>query len=73
MTRARFRTEPSSPVAYQQVTSEENNKVFRAAAEKKVLPPDQIEKLLAGSTVAGPPTNVQFMVKDWKGYLLKHG
>jgi hypothetical protein len=55
-------------LAYQQVSSEENNKVFRAAAEKKGLPPDQIEKLLAGSTVAGPPTNVQFMVKDWKKY-----
>jgi hypothetical protein len=55
-------------LAYQQVTSEENNKVFRAAAEKKGLPPDQIEKLLAGSTVAGPPTNVQFMIKDWKKY-----
>ena len=55
-------------LAYQQVTSEENNKVFRAAAEKMGLPPDQIEKLLAGSTVAGPPTNVQFMVKDWKKY-----
>lgn len=32
------------------------------------LLPDQIEKLLTGSTVAGPPTNVQFMVKDWKKY-----
>lgn len=29
-------------LAYQQVTSEENNKVFRAAAEKTGLPPDQI-------------------------------
>ena len=51
-------------LAYQQVASEENNKVFRAAAEKQGLPPDQIEKLLAASFVAGPPTNVQFMVKD---------
>lgn len=33
-------------LAYQQVASEENNKVFRAAAERKGLPPDQIEKLL---------------------------
>jgi len=32
------------------------------------LPPDQIEKLLAGSTVAGPPISVQVMVKDWKKY-----
>ena len=55
-------------LAYQQVMSEVNNKVFRAAAEKRGLPPEQIEKLLAGSTVAGPPTNVQFMVKDSKKY-----
>jgi len=55
-------------LAYQQVTSEENNKVFRAAAEQKGLPAEQIEKLLAGSFVAGPPTNVQFMVKDSKKY-----
>lgn len=55
-------------LAYQQVTSEENNKVFRAAAEKQGLPADKIEKLLAGSTVAGAPTNVQFMVKDSKKY-----
>ena len=55
-------------LAYQQITSEENNKVFRAAAEKRGLPAEQIEKLLAGSTVAGSPTNVQFMVKDSKKY-----
>jgi hypothetical protein len=55
-------------LAYQQVTSEENNKVFRAAAEKRGLPAEQIDKLLAGSTVAGSPTNVQFMVKDSKKY-----
>jgi hypothetical protein len=55
-------------LAYQQVTSEENNKVFWVAAEKMGLPPDQIEKFLAGSTVAGLPTNVQFMVKDSKKY-----
>ena len=55
-------------LAYRAVTSEENNKVFRAAAEKQGLPPDQITKLLAGSLVAGSPTNVQFMVKDAKKY-----
>jgi Cytochrome P460 len=32
------------------------------------LPPEQIAKLLAGSTVAGNPTNVQFMTKDSKKY-----
>jgi Cytochrome P460 len=55
-------------LAYQQITSEENNKVFRAAAEQRGLPADQIEKLLAASFVAGPPTNVQIMVKDSKKY-----
>jgi hypothetical protein len=55
-------------LAYQQVTSEENNKVFRAAAEQRGLPAEQIDKLLAASFVAGPPTNVQFMVKDSKKY-----
>ena len=53
-------------LAYKQVTSEENNKVFRAAAEQRRLPAEQIDKLLAASFVAGPPTNVQFMVKDSK-------
>ena len=55
-------------LAYKQVTSEENNKVFRDAAERQGLPAEQIEKLLAASFVAGPPTNVQFMVKDSKKY-----
>jgi Cytochrome P460 len=55
-------------LAYQRVASEENNKVFRAAAEKRGLPPEQIEKLLSASSVAGPATNVQFMVKDSKKY-----
>ena len=55
-------------LAYKQVTSEENNKVFRAAAEQRGLPAEQIDKLLAASFVAGPPTNVQFMVKDSKKY-----
>jgi Cytochrome P460 len=55
-------------LAYQQVTSEENNKVFRAAAKQRGLPDEQIEKLLAASFVAGPLTNVQFMVKDSMKY-----
>jgi len=55
-------------LAYQQVTSEENNKVFRSAAEQRGLPAEQIDKLLAASFVAGPPTNVQLMVKDAKKY-----
>ncbi|HET6977367.1 MAG TPA: cytochrome P460 family protein [Pyrinomonadaceae bacterium] len=55
-------------LAYRAITSAENNKVFRAAAEKQGLAPDLITKLLAGSMVAGSPTNVQFMVKDSKKY-----
>ena len=55
-------------LAYKQVASEENNKVFRAAAEKQGLPAEQIERLLAASFVAGAPTNVQFMVKDSRKY-----
>ncbi|MGQ0722234.1 MAG: cytochrome P460 family protein [Candidatus Eiseniibacteriota bacterium] len=60
-------------LAYQQVTSEENNAVFRADAEQRGLPPEQIEKLLATTFVAGPPTNVQFMVKDSKKYAATGG
>src|SRR5262245_902716 len=60
-------------LAYKQIPSEENNKVFRAAAEKQGLPPAQIEKLLAASSVAGPPTNVQFMVKDSKKFAATGG
>jgi hypothetical protein len=55
-------------LAYNRVTSQENDVVFRAAAEKLGLPPEQIEKLLASSFVAGPPTNVQLMVKDSEKY-----
>jgi hypothetical protein len=55
-------------LAYSQVTSEENNKACRAAAEHRGLPAQQIEQLLAASFVAGAPTNVQFMVKDSKKY-----
>ena len=60
-------------LAYQQITSEENNKVFRAAAEQRGLPAEQINKLLAASFVAGPATNVQFMVKDSKKYAATGG
>src|SRR4030095_3733586 len=35
-------------LAYRAVTSEENNKVFRVAAEKQGVAPEQITKLLAG-------------------------
>jgi hypothetical protein len=51
-------------LAYARVTSQENNKVFQAAAERQGLAPEAVTKLLDGSFVAGPATNVQFMVKD---------
>ena len=54
-------------LAWQQVTSEENNNAIRGVAEKR-LPPEQVKKLLEESFVAGPPTNVQFMVKDSTKY-----
>ena len=60
-------------LAYNQVASEENNRVFRAAAERQGLPAEQIEKLLAASSVAGPPTNVQFMFKDSNKYAATGG
>lgn len=60
-------------LAYRQVPSAANNNVFRAAAEQRGLPPDQIEKLLAASFVVGPPTNVQFMVKGSKKYAATGG
>jgi hypothetical protein len=55
-------------LAWRQVTSEENNAVFRRAAERRGLSPEQTSKLLAESFVAGPPVNVQFMIKDSKKY-----
>ncbi len=54
-------------LAYRQVTSEENNELLRAILEKR-LPPEAATKLPAESFVAGPTTNVQFMVKDSRKY-----
>ena len=54
-------------LAYKQITSEENNRAFGPAAEKQ-LGPEGARKLMAASFVAGPATNVQFMVKDSKKY-----
>jgi hypothetical protein len=52
-------------VAWQQVTSDENNNAIRLRSGTEThLTPEQVEKLLSESFVAGPPTNVQFMVKD---------
>ena len=55
-------------LAYNQATSEEGNAVLGAAARKQGLSPEAVQKLLSESFVAGPATNVQFMVKDSKKY-----
>jgi len=54
-------------LAYHQATSEENNNAVRALLERQ-FGPEATQRLLAESFVAGPPTNVQFMVKDSKKY-----
>jgi hypothetical protein len=55
-------------LAYRQVASEENNAAIRAEAERQGLSREAVTQLLAASSVAGPATNVQFMVKDSKKY-----
>lgn len=54
-------------LAWHQVASEENNKALRPILEKN-LSPEKAQKLMAESFIAGPPINVQFMVKDSKKY-----
>ena len=54
-------------LAWNQATSEENNNAVRGVLEKGVGP-ETAQKILAESFIAGPPTNVQFMVKDSKRY-----
>jgi hypothetical protein len=60
-------------LAWNQATSEENNNAVRAAALERGLRPDAVQKLLNESFVAGPATNVQFMVKDSKKYAATGG
>jgi hypothetical protein len=60
-------------LAWRQVASEENNIAFRRAAERRGALPEETAKLLAESFVAGPPMNVQFMVKDSKKYAATGG
>jgi hypothetical protein len=60
-------------LAYTQATSEEGNRVVAAAARARGLSDDAVQKLLSESFVAGPPTNVQFMVKDSKKYAATGG
>ena len=55
-------------LAWTHATSEESNRVIRAAMLAHNLSPDVIQKALSESFVAGPATNVQFMVKDSKKY-----
>jgi hypothetical protein len=59
-------------LAWKQTTSEENNKAVRVIAEKGSNSP-VVQSLLADSFIAGPPTNVQFMVKDSKKYATTGG
>jgi Cytochrome P460 len=54
-------------LAWNRVASEESNQAFRVSLEGK-LSTDAIQKVLAATFVAGPPTNVQFMIKDSKKY-----
>lgn len=54
-------------LAWKQLTSQENNNAFRSGDEGK-LSPAALQKLLDGTFVAGPATNIQLMVKDSKKY-----
>jgi len=53
-------------LAWRQVNSPDivNNKAMLAAVEKAGLTPDQATRQLSEFYIAGPATNVQFMVKD---------
>jgi hypothetical protein len=50
-------------LAWKQVTSEENSQALRGILERGPSD-DKIQSLLTDSFVAGPATNVQFMIKD---------
>jgi hypothetical protein len=52
-------------LAWKAVPSEENNEALRPFVEQK-LGKAEGDRLLADSFVAGPATNIQFMVKDSK-------
>jgi hypothetical protein len=59
-------------LAWNAVTSEDNNNALRPALERAVGP-EAAQKTLTETFVAGPPTNVQFMVKDSKKYASTNG
>jgi hypothetical protein len=54
-------------LAWKAVPSEENNDALRPFVDEK-LGETEGERVLADSFVAGPATNIQFMVKDSKKY-----
>ena len=55
-------------LTYRKVTWEKDHIDVRGILEGRGLQPEQVTKLLAESFVAGPASNVQFMVKDSKKY-----
>src|SRR5262245_6165567 len=59
-------------LAWNQATSEENNKALAPILERQ-FNPEAAQKILAESFIAGPATNVQFMVKDSKKYAATGG
>jgi cytochrome P460 len=54
-------------LAWNQTASEENNRVLAPIVEKQ-FGSEAAQKLLSESFIAGPATNVQFMVKDSTKY-----
>lgn len=55
-------------LAWKQVASEANNNAFRQDPSAEHLTPTGLERLLSTSFAAGPPTNVQIMIKDSTKY-----
>ena len=55
-------------LTWKQVQSEVNNNAFRQDPSAEHLNPAALQKLLSTSFGAGPPTNVQFMIKDSRKY-----
>jgi hypothetical protein len=55
-------------LAWNQVQSDVNNNAFRQDPSAEHLGPAALQKLLNTSFGAGPPTNVQFMIKDSRKY-----
>src|SRR5262249_16511704 len=59
-------------LAWKEVTSEEDAALLRGTLERE-FPPDVVTKILAESSIAGQPVNVQLMVKDSKKYAATGG